>query len=136
MPELAALLRGHELASRRSRPEDFVFCGAVGRPLHFRNVQRRGMDGAIERAKPDFGKRRPTMHDLRHSVASLLIAQGLDVVFVSRQLGHANPATTLRVSASEFDRFATRPRPAARSRRSSAACSVRQPARWKRDGNG
>ena len=44
------------------------------------------------------------MHDLRHSYASLLIAQGLDVAFVPRQLGHANPATTLRVYASEFDR--------------------------------
>jgi integrase len=52
----------------------------------------------------DEGKRSPTMHDLRHTFASLLIAQGLDVVFVSRQLGHANPATTLRVYASEFDR--------------------------------
>jgi hypothetical protein len=44
------------------------------------------------------------MHDLRHTFASLLIAQGVHVVFVSRQLGHANPATTLRVYASEFDR--------------------------------
>nr|MBA2569387.1 tyrosine-type recombinase/integrase [Actinomycetota bacterium] len=55
-------------------------------------------------AKLEAGKRDPTMHDLRHTFASLLIAQGLDVVFVSRQLGHANPATTLRVYASEFDR--------------------------------
>jgi len=104
MPELAALLKRHRLASRHSRPEDFVFCGAAGRPLHFRNVQRRGMDEAVERAKLETGKRDPTMHDLRHCFASLLIGQGLDVVFVSRQLGHANPATTLRVYASEFDK--------------------------------
>jgi integrase len=64
----------------------------------------RGIDKAVETAKLEQGKRDPTMHDLRHSFASLLIAQGLDVVFVSRQLGHANPATTLRVYASEFDR--------------------------------
>ncbi len=104
MPELAALLRRHALASRHSRPEDFVFAGAVGKPLHFRNVQRRGMDKAVEQAKLEQGKRDPTMHDLRHSFASILIAHGADVVFVSRQLGHANPATTLRVYASEFDR--------------------------------
>jgi integrase len=104
MPELAALLKRHRLASRHSRPEDFVFCGASGRPLHFRNVQRRGMDEAVTRAKLEVGKRDPTMHDLRHCFASLLIGQGLDVVFVSRQLGHANPATTLRVYASEFDK--------------------------------
>jgi integrase len=104
MPELAAMLRRHQLASRHSRPEDFVFAGAAGGPLHHRNVQRRGIDKAVETAKHEQGKRDPTMHDLRHSFASLLIAQGLDVVFVSRQLGHANPATTLRVYASEFDR--------------------------------
>jgi hypothetical protein len=62
------------------------------------------MDAAVEKAKVKAGKRAPTMHDFRHTFASLLIAQGLDVVFVSRQLGHANPATTLKVYASEFDR--------------------------------
>jgi integrase len=51
MPELAALLKRHRLASRHSRPEDFVFCGAAGLPLHFRNVQRRDMDAAVEKAK-------------------------------------------------------------------------------------
>jgi hypothetical protein len=35
-------------------------------------------------------------------LASLLITQGPDVVFVSRQLGHADPAITLRVYADEF----------------------------------
>jgi integrase len=44
------------------------------------------------------------MHDLRHTFASLLIAQGLYVVYISRQLGHKDPATTLRVYASEFDK--------------------------------
>jgi integrase len=83
MPELAALLRRHELASAHSTPDAFVFGSALGRPLHHRNVQRRGMDKAVEEAKLDKGKRDPTMHDLRHSFASLLIAQGLDVVFVS-----------------------------------------------------
>jgi integrase len=104
MPELAALLRRHQFASRHTRPDDFVFAGAAGRPLHFSNVQKRGMGKAVELAGFNGGKRAPTMHDLRHTFASLLIAQGLDVVFVSRQLGHANPATTLRVYASEFDR--------------------------------
>jgi integrase len=42
--------------------------------------------------------------DCRHTFASLLIAQGLDIVFISRQLGHANPATTLRIYAHLFDR--------------------------------
>jgi integrase len=105
MPVLAALLWRHQLASRHALPDDFVFAGVADGPLHFRNVQRRDMGEAVEPAGLDGGKRAPTMHDLRHTFASLLIAQGLDVVFVSRQLGHANPATTLRVYASEFDRI-------------------------------
>ncbi len=44
-----------------------------------------------------------SLHSLRHTFASLLIAKGLDVVFVSRQLGHASPATTLGVYAHLFD---------------------------------
>jgi len=51
----------------------------------------------------DDGKPRLRFHDLRHCFASLLIAQGADVVFVSRQLGHANPSITLLVYSHLFD---------------------------------
>ena len=44
-----------------------------------------------------------TFHALRHTFASILIAQGRDPVFVSRQLGHTNAAITLRVYAHLFD---------------------------------
>jgi len=43
-------------------------------------------------------------HDLRHTFASSLIAAGVDVVFVSRQLGHASPAVTLNVYAHVYDK--------------------------------
>ena len=38
-----------------------------------------------------------TLHALRHTHASALIAAGLDPVTVSKPLGHANPAVTLTV---------------------------------------
>ena len=41
--------------------------------------------------------------DLRHTFASSLIDQGHDIVFVSRQLGHAKPSITLKVYAHLFD---------------------------------
>jgi integrase len=44
------------------------------------------------------------LHSLRHGFASLLIAEGMNVVFVSRQLGHANPSITLGVYAHLFER--------------------------------
>ena len=43
-------------------------------------------------------------NSLRHGYASLLIAKGLNVVFVSRQLGHAKATTTMGVYAHEFAR--------------------------------
>jgi integrase len=43
-----------------------------------------------------------TLHALRHSHASALIAGGLDVVTISRRLGHANPNVTLAVYAHAF----------------------------------
>ena len=46
--------------------------------------------------------KRLSLHSLRHGFASLLIAKGLDVVFVSRQLGHANPTVTLGACAHQF----------------------------------
>jgi integrase len=42
------------------------------------------------------------LHSLRHAYASLLISNGLNVVFVSRQLGHTNPNITLGVYAHLF----------------------------------
>ncbi len=45
-----------------------------------------------------------TLHSLRHGYASLLNANGLNVVFVARRLGHANPSITLEVCAHLFQR--------------------------------
>jgi integrase len=36
------------------------------------------------------------VYDLRHTYASLLLADGAPLTYVSAQLGHANPTTTLR----------------------------------------
>ena len=47
-----------------------------------KQVKKAGLD------QPD--KPRLRFHDLRHTNASLLIAQGVNVAFVSRQLGHAS----------------------------------------------
>ena len=44
-----------------------------------------------------------TFHSLRHSHASALIRAGLDVVRVSRQLGHSKPTITLAIYAHEFE---------------------------------
>jgi integrase len=94
---LAKRLREHRLASRNKAPSDFVFANTLSRSLDYRDVGE-GFRQAVKRA----GLQAPgklTLHSLRHTFASLLIARRLDVVFVSRQLGHANPSITLTVYA-------------------------------------
>jgi integrase len=43
-------------------------------------------------------------HALRHSHASALIAAGVDVVTVSRRLGHGSPTVTLTIYAHLFEK--------------------------------
>ncbi len=50
----------------------------------------------------DTGLPTVTLHALRHSHASALIAAGQDVVTVSRRLGHASPTITLSIYAHLF----------------------------------
>jgi integrase len=105
MPALGRVLRAHReqrFAIGQARSEDFVFGTVHGTPLHYRNVVRRGLDAAVDRAGLA-AEPRLRFHDLRHTFASLLIAEGADVVFVSRKLGHASVKTTLDVYAHLFD---------------------------------
>ena len=46
---------------------------------------------------------RLTIHDLRHTAASLMVKSGANVKAVQRQLGHASAAMTLDVYADLFD---------------------------------
>lgn len=61
-------------------------------PFAKRNINR-ALDSALEKAKVE----KVSVHELRHTFASVLIGLGMDVVYVSNQLGHANPAITLRI---------------------------------------
>ena len=100
-PALVTLLREHWLASPHKAPEEFVFTDSLGRGLDYRDVGE-GFRAAVKAAGLT-GPGRLSLHSLRHTFASLLIAKGLDVVFVSRQLGDASAATTLGVYAHLFE---------------------------------
>ncbi|MEA2274805.1 MAG: hypothetical protein QOI98_3513 [Solirubrobacteraceae bacterium] len=99
MSQLARELDAMRAASRFSEGRDLVFSASSGQTIGHRNITGRG----LARATTGAGLEGITFHALRHTFASILIAQGRDPVFVSRQLGHTNAAITLRVYAHLFD---------------------------------
>jgi len=94
-PQLVSLLRAWKL---QCPPGDLVFPAADSRPLHRSIPLKRSLRPALRRA----GLRRVTLHSLRHSFASALIANGASVVEVAALLGHSNATITLRVYSHFF----------------------------------
>ncbi|WP_237304913.1 site-specific integrase [Streptomyces qaidamensis] len=79
-------------------PDDFLFRDPKGGPV----VATRLMDSAWRPARNTAGLPEVTMHQLRHTYASLLIAAGESVKVVSERLGHTNAAMTLNVYSHLF----------------------------------
>jgi integrase len=69
----------------------WLFCTDEGTPFDESRV-RKAFSRALRRAKlPSF-----RLYDLRHTYASLLLAQNAPLTYVSAQLGHTDATTTLR----------------------------------------
>jgi integrase len=92
-------LMEHRLASGlgRLRTEDLVFPMPDGSLYPPDKLSRDWGHAVRDRKLPKI-----SFHALRHSHASALIAAGLDIVTISRRLGHGSPAITLRVYAHVF----------------------------------
>lgn len=71
--------------------QDLVFTTVVGTPLDARNV-RRAFKQHLRRAGLPAGVR---FHDLRHTAATLLLAQGVHPRAVTETLGHSQIGLTL-----------------------------------------
>lgn len=101
---LGRMLADHKqqaFAKGYAKPTDFVFASETGGPLNHRNVTRRGLEKAIADGK----LQKLRWHDLRHVAASVLIAEGASIPYLSRVLGHSSPAITLAIYAHEFARI-------------------------------
>lgn len=72
---------------------DWVFCTEEGKPLSPRNFTRK-FDRLLEKAKMEH----IPFHALRHSVATALLVNGVNLKVVSAQLGHAD----IRVTADTY----------------------------------
>ena len=86
---------------RRKLPAAGVFNGPAGEPLRLGNWRKRVFYAAVAQAGID--DPRPTVHDLRHTAASLMIASGQHPKVVSEALGHANIAITMDRYGHLFD---------------------------------
>ena len=82
--------------------EDYIFTRQDGQPKGPPAITRWTYRFCEKHGLPRFHP-----HTLRHSLASLLIANGLDIVAVSRRLGHANPTMTLNVYAHVLEKADT-----------------------------
>ena len=105
-----------ELRSHRARQDERRLALGMGRapddsPVfarwngEFRSPSRLSQDFA---AAMDLLKIDCTLHGLRHTHVSQLIASGLDVLTISRRIGHASPAITLNVYSHMFSNTDTR----------------------------
>ena len=94
-------------------PDDWMFCNTTGRFLNPESISQL-FDRTVQRS----GLPRVRFHDLRHTHASLLVADGTASKVVSERLGHAHPAFTRHtyqhllpgMSAAAAERFAIRSR--------------------------
>ncbi|MFQ5574020.1 MAG: tyrosine-type recombinase/integrase [Terriglobia bacterium] len=89
-PMLISVLRKHRL-SCAAGSLDLVFPNKEGKVMNPGNLYRRQFLPALRRA----GLRKIRLHDLRHTYASLLIAEGENLKYVQQQLGHSSAQITL-----------------------------------------
>jgi len=93
-PSLLQELRLWKLASPPN-DNDLVFANEAGEAMNYSNMVNRYYKKALKAA----GIPQIRFHDLRHTYASLLLAQGENIKYVQNQLGHSSPTVTLNVYA-------------------------------------
>lgn len=97
-PRACEALRAHRAAQAEEklgagagyRDLNLIFATEKGQPLDHWNVKRRVFEPALKNA----AIRRIRFHDLRHTCASLLIAQGESPKYIQKQLRHASVEMT------------------------------------------
>ena len=82
--------------------EELLFAGRDG--LHMRRIRvSAGSRSWFKTALAEANLEPMTLHDLRHTAASMAISAGANVKAVQRMLGHASAAMTLDIYADLFD---------------------------------
>ena len=90
-------------ACRGKAPGDLVFPASGGGYMRRPNTNRPKKSWFITAKRLSGVPERLTIHDLRHTAASLNVSSGADVKAVQRMLGHKSAAMTLDTYADLFD---------------------------------
>ena len=100
-PDAVAMLRAHKVKQLELRlvlglgkiePSTLVFSDVEGEPLKPHTVSRAWQRVVVAKGLPHV-----SFHALRHTHASMLIRKGVDILTISRRLGHSAAAITLDV---------------------------------------
>jgi integrase/recombinase XerD len=88
--EVAEAVRGYVEASPPAGPDDFLFRNSRGNRLSEQSVR-----AALRKHAAESGIGAPvTPHMIRHSVATLLLEEGVDIRYIQHLLGHSSISTT------------------------------------------
>jgi integrase len=105
-PQLLGELKAHKARGSNTAHDDLVFTTSRGTPQTQGNFRRRVLPAAIKAANRQIVKaggapisETLTPHSLRHTCRSLLLAAGMPVPRVMKQLGHTSEKTTLGIYA-------------------------------------
>lgn len=100
-PETVTMLRAHRVAQMELRfaigaggikPDTLVISTIEGKPIRPRNITKAWSRVVAAKKLPPV-----TFHAFRHTHVSVLIHKGVDILTISRRLGHAKGAITLDV---------------------------------------
>jgi len=113
LPALRDELLSHRHANANAGPDDLVFPTSTGSRRDKDNARERVIRPVVAHADELLSQRghEPlpdgvSAHKLRHTFASILFLRGEDPPYVMAQLGHTDPAFTLRVYAHAMGRDA------------------------------
>ena len=99
MPKFVAAALETYLATCGAGPDDLVFRTPSGQPVGRSNWRNRVWTHAVEKAGLSYLR----FHDLRHTHAALLIAQGEHPKVIQTRLGHSSISVTLDTYGHLFD---------------------------------
>lgn len=106
VPEIMEMLQQHRIAQLEQRMKkgdkwiegDFVFTQHNGRPMHPDSVT-----DWFNKFSKRHGLPHSYPHKFRHTAASIMINENLDLMTVSKALGHKKATTTLKIYAHAFE---------------------------------